>query len=532
MKKLSDSWVMKAVIPYLILLVAIISAAFGIISAIQLERITEQVDQSITETGSYLASGPMIVDALEKGYADEELIKYLDEIVRANEYVDYLVLADNHAIRIYHPNHEMIGAKFNGGDEQAILEGSEPYISEHMGTFEIQRRYFQAVYDDEDSQIGFVMTSCYISSIQAMRREAITSTAVFFAVSLLLVLAAALFILLRVRRVLFGYEPYQMAEMFHRREEVLGTLKEGLILVNGAWDIQYYSPSAAELIRADGQNEKAIREFLDQVIRPMIRRDSDRIHNKEISLRDSVVLVDVIPVHENERYTGSLILLNDRTETMRMAEELTGFKHIVEALRSTTHEQKNKLHVILGLLQIGETQKAEEYIAHITEERETDSRILSAVEDRTAAALLLGKKSRAKELGIRFDLMKGSHLAADNGYLTTEELITVIGNLLEDAYEALEKQTGERSVALYINDENDALLIACDDNGTGMSEETRQNILHGKYTTKGEGHGTGLVLVRQILEKCHGSLEIETEEGEGSSFTVTVTEKISQRSTL
>ena len=67
MKKLSDSWVMKAVIPYLILLVAIISAAFGIISAIQLERITEQVDQSITETGSYLASGPMIVDALEKG---------------------------------------------------------------------------------------------------------------------------------------------------------------------------------------------------------------------------------------------------------------------------------------------------------------------------------------------------------------------------------------------------------------------------------------------------------------------------------
>lgn len=128
--------------------------------------------------------------------------------------------------------------------------------------------------------------------------------------------------------------------------------------------------------------------------------------------------------------------------------------------------------------------------------------------------------------------MKGSHLSADNGYLKTEELITVIGNLLENAFDALEEQTGERSVSLYVSDENDALMIVCDDNGGGMSEEVRQKILSEKYTTKGEGHGTGLVLIRQILDKCHGSLEIETEEGEGSSFTVTVTKKISERSVV
>ncbi|MCR5449661.1 MAG: sensor histidine kinase [Solobacterium sp.] len=532
MKKLSESWVMKAIIPYLILALIVISAAFGIVSFMRLREVVVQVDRSITDTGELLSSNPLIVEALEKGYTDNELKEYLDELIKANEYVDYVVLVNNDDIRIYHPEHELIGGTFTGGDEAAILTGSAPYISEHMGRNENQRRYFEAVYDHEDRQIGFLMVSCFTRAIQAMRTEAITDLTVIFAVSLLLILLAGILVSMRVRRILLGYEPYQMAEMFRRREEVLGTIKEGLILVNGSWDVQYYSPSAAGLIKSDGQNDEAIRNFLDRLIRPMIMDHSDRIHNQEISYKDSVILVNILPIHEDERYTGSLILLNDRTETMRMAEELTGVKHIVEALRAATHEQKNKLHVILGLLQIGETEQAEEYITDITGERETDSRILSAVEDRTAAALLLGKKSRAKELGIHFDLMKGSHLSADNGYLKTEELITVIGNLLENAFDALEEQTGERSVSLYVSDENDALMIVCDDNGGGMSEEVRQKILSEKYTTKGEGHGTGLVLIRQILDKCHGSLEIETEEGEGSSFTVTVTKKISERSVV
>ena len=529
MKKLSDSWMMKAVIPYLILAVIIISAAFGIVSFMRLNEVVERADQSITETGELLSTNPLIVEALEKGYADDELTEYLDELIITNEYVDFVVLVDNENIRIYHPAHELIGGLFTSGDEQAVREGSDPYISEHMGRNESQRRYFEAVYDHDDRQAGYLMVSCFTRSIQTMRAEAVRDLARIFSVSLLLILLAGALVSMRVRRILLGYEPYQMAEMFHRREEVLGTLKEGLILVNGTWDVEYYSPSAVRLIGSDGQTDESIRSFLDQVLRPLIMDHSDRIHNREISYKDSVFLVDILPIHENDRYTGSLILLIDRTEMIRMAEELTGVKHIVEALRAATHEQKNKLHVILGLLQIGETEQAEEYITDIAGERETDSRILSAVEDRTVAALLLGKKSRAKELGIHFDLMKGSHLGTDNGYLKTEELITVNGNLLENAFDALEDQTGERSVSLYVSDENDVLMIECDDNGNGMSEEVRQKLLSGKYTTKGEGRGTGLVLVRQILDKCHGSLEIETEEGEGSSFTVTVTEKISER---
>lgn len=400
MKKLSESWVMKAVIPYLILALIVISAAFGIVSFMRLNEVVARVDHSITETGELLSSNPLIIEALEKGYADDELTEYLDELIITNEYVDFVVLVNNDNIRVYHPAHELIGGLFTSGDEQAVREGSAPYISEHMGRNESQRRYFEAVYDHDDRQTGYLMVSCFTKSIQAMRTEAEADLVSFFTISLLLILLAGILVSMRVRRILLGYEPYQMAEMFRRREEVLGTIKEGLILVNGSWDVQYYSPSAAGLIKSDGQNDEAIRNFLDRVIRPMIMDHSDRIHNQEISYKDSVILVNILPIHENERYTGSLILLNDRTETMRMAEELTGVKHIVEALRAATHEQKNKLHVILGLLQIGETEQAEEYITDIAGERETDSRILSAVEDRTVAALLLGKKSRAKELGI------------------------------------------------------------------------------------------------------------------------------------
>lgn len=191
-----------------------------------------------------------------------------------------------------------------------------------------------------------------------------------------------------------------------------------------------------------------------------------------------------------------------------------------EALRASTHEFLNKLHVISGLLQMGEIQQAIAYLNGVKEEtQEGQQTILHCIGNHTIAALLLGKESRARELDIHFSLRSDSHLQAHSPYLHTRDLVTVVGNLIENAFDAVKPQE-LRQVELYIGESENGLIITVDDTGYGMTKEQIEKVKHGKFTTKGRGHGTGLRLIRQIVSTQQGYLEIESEPGEGSSFTV------------
>ena len=81
------------------------------------------------------------------------------------------------------------------------------------------------------------------------------------------------------------------------------------------------------------------------------------------------VLSDRIPLWHNGKIEGAVAIFRNRTEVTKLAQDLTGVQHIVEALRAYTHEFTNKLHVILGLLQLGDIQHAEAYVLRITETR-------------------------------------------------------------------------------------------------------------------------------------------------------------------
>ena len=104
-------------------------------------------------------------------------------------------------------------------------------------------------------------------------------------------------------------------------------------------------------------------------------------------------------------------------------------------------------------------------------------------------------------------------------------MVTIIGNLIENAFDALANADRGKRVDLFIKCSDEGLVVIVDDNGEGMSEETKEKIMTGSFTTKGEGHGTGLRLIRTIVSRSNGFLNIESEPGEGSSFTVMIYEK-------
>jgi len=100
-----------------------------------------------------------------------------------------------------------------------------------------------------------------------------------------------------------------------------------------------------------------------------------------------------------------------------------------------------------------------------------------------------------------------------------ERMYGVVLNLVRNAWQAM-REPGEIAVRVYGN--GDAVALSVRDTGCGMTEEVRQNLFSPFFTTKETGTGLGLSIVRKIVEAHGGSIEVESEPGGGSVFTVRV----------
>lgn len=183
---------------------------------------------------------------------------------------------------------------------------------------------------------------------------------------------------------------------------------------------------------------------------------------------DASLLVNLIPLPEPGNPEAVLLIMRDKTEIASLAQQLSGTNHVIDALRANTHEYMNKLHVISGLLQIGSYDEAIEFISDVSSDIENGYQtVVRQIKNRTIAALILGKQNRSKELDIDFCLRKDSFLEEHNPYLSTKELVTIVGNLIENAFDATKNVDGIRQVELTIRSNEDGLMISADDIGSG-----------------------------------------------------------------
>lgn len=242
------------------------------------------------------------------------------------------------------------------------------------------------------------------------------------------------------------------------------------------------------------------------------------------SLHHVRILSDRMPVRRDGQIVGAVAIFRNRTEVANLARELTGVQHIVEAMRAYTHEFMNKLHVILGLLQLGEAKQAEDYVLQLTQTRALSvGRISQSIADPSVAALLIGKSCRAAELGVRLTLDPESHLSADTHFLPASGMITILGNLIENAFDAFGNAPSDtlHEIGISVRESEHGLILSVDDNACGMPEEVREHIFERGSTSKGEGHGTGLFLVKSIVDTYGGEIRVESTQGVGSSFIIT-----------
>ena len=203
-------------------------------------------------------------------------------------------------------------------------------------------------------------------------------------------------------------------------------------------------------------------------------------------------------------------------------EQVEQANRMVETLRAFNHEFMNKLHVILGLLETGQVDRARQYITDTSlVSGQAVSDISRRVPDPGVAALLIGKLVRASELGITLVLKQDTYFSEKEHPLPPDVLITVCGNLIENAMDELNSAAfEEKRIEVGIYADIDHTTILCDDTGGGIPEEILFSLYDPHTTTKGEGHGNGYALIREIIDRYEGVIHIDTEKGEGTSIQI------------
>lgn len=506
----------------------VILLSLGITLYFDVTRQRKDMDATISGTAAYIASLPEVVKMVEEGYPVPQVRDSLDALCANIPNISVAVVCDNNGLRFFHTDRQKTGESYVDGEEAAVLMGADPYITIGYGTMGMQRRAFHAVYGATDSIIGFVMVSVFTGVISAHLRSIILIHLTIFLLMLAVSFLLSHAILGYLRKTLMGLQPEELLSRYLQQDEVLGAMAEGLVASDTTGTVLFVNAAARNIIGYDREIEgKPINALLPDTRHAAVIKSGVPEEHRSWIVSGHSVLANEIPIRNtaSEPPQGVLTILYDRTEMLHMSDELFGARSMIDALRTYNHEFSNKLHVILGYLERGQVQQAVRFIIN-------SNLISSQLICRTAdcirvselCALITGKIIHAAEHGIELKLTGDSYCIEQDLLLPVGEFITIAGNLLENAIEELSNCcTDVREIELGIYCRPDCNILVCEDTGGGISEQVVKTLFQKGESTKGNYRGTGLFTVNRIVSQYGGKIEVETEQGVGSVFTVTFT---------
>lgn len=512
----------------LIVTLALFLGVAGTVINIRYEA--EKRDRNLQNIAEAIARSPIISSEITDSATSLVLCEYLDSLKETLDDIDVISVVGLDRMRVYHSNHELIGTLYDGTSPEF---GNDVwfYAADETGPSGTQRRAYAAVYDADGGYVGFVMAIMLKGNIYNKTYQTVFTFAAITAIAIALELAVSAELFGKIKKSLLGYEPDVFTAMYKIRDNILESLDEGIVAVDRDGTVQFANKAAFDMLSVSGEAGDVIGSKIDSINGGAVLSRTLEGGEKEFNARvgSSNVLIDSIAVKEDGKTVGAVGILHNREEYTKLMEDLAGTRYLVDSMRANNHDFTNKLHVILGLIQMEMYDEASSYIQSITVvQRESISKIMNAVGEPALAALLIGKTARAAELNVKFVLEEGSHYSVSDIRLPSEVLVTVAGNLIDNALESMNGSAdygAEKRLVFGIHSSGGTLLITVDDTGGGISERDLPHIFENGYSTKGEGRGTGLYQVKTMVEGIGGKIGVESQVGVKTSFSVTFSTK-------
>jgi two-component system CitB family sensor kinase len=505
-----------------VIIVALVVAAGAVLVYLDTaDRAEASSRDEVVSVALAIADSPAVVDAVEAPNPSAVLQPFTDR-VRRDTGIDFITIMDTNGRRYTHPDPARIGERFLGHIEQALA--GEVFTETYTGTLGPSVRAVVPIRDG-DRIVALVSVGIKLDAIAGQVRDRLVLL-VLFALGILLVgMTGAYLVSRRLARQTHGLGPAELGRRLEYHETILHTVREGLLLVDQAGRVTLCNDGARELLDltdvngGDGAVEgKALTDLglSAEMVTSMARTTRDEIH-----LTDRrVLVVNSAPVRSGDRAHGTVVTLRDHTDLQALTGELDSVRGFAESLRSQAHEAANRLHTVVSLVELGRYAEAVEFAtAELALAQQLTDRVVDAVSEPVLAALLLGKAAEANERGAELVITQDTEIddVVLGGTLAPRDVVTILGNLIDNALDAALDGGYAPKVFVTARAEAGELVLRVEDTGPGLAAG---NVAFDRgWSTKADGRGLGLALVRQAVRRSGGTIEVSRGE-RGAVFAV------------
>ena len=519
------------------LVVLVVSAAGYVNARAQAHEFAAKRVLSVAET---LSHDPFVISAVQGDDPSGQLQPFAGELLR-HASVDFVTIMDTDRTRYTHPTAGEIGRQYVGSVDAALAGHSQ--VEDYAGTLGPSVRAIAPIRDAAGNVTAMVAVGVTLQSLSITQAAQIPTT---LGVGLLAAGLGAVFtyaLARYLRRATLGYGPEELRRLYAYYFSALHSLREGLVLVDAKGRLVLYNDQAAGLLGLPPAG--SLRPLpVDKVGLPETVAElfaSGRRATDEIHLTNNRVLVISQQNAEQpdsgpearvpwplrrrlvESSLGTVATLRDHTEVQALTGQLESMRTLTEALRAQTHEHANRLHTVATLIELGREREALDFaVADRQESQRLTDEFVQAVDEPYLTSLLVGKAAQAHERGITLTMSASGHLPT--GALDARDLVTITGNLLDNAFDAAAGSELRRVWADFAAD-TDSVVISVADSGPGVDPDLLDEYFRLGSSSKPVGPGSGsrglgLALVRQAVARLNGSLEVDNDAG--AIFTVTL----------
>lgn len=431
----------------------------------------------------------------------------------------YVVIIDMHQVRHSHPNPALIGQRV---DEPVYTIDGKVHTRVDNGSTGPSANGMVPLYGPDGRMVGEVSAGIRESSVSSTLWHELPSYAVWFAVALG-VGAVASWLLARVlKRRTFGLELDEIAHLLQEREATLHGIREGVIALDAEGRVTVINDEAQRLLAlpVGVVGDRLERRIPEGRLRDVLTGGSTR-PDDIVFTDDHCLVINRMPVSLAGRSHGAVVTLRDRTEVTGLMQELDGERGLTDSLRAQQHEFANRMHAVAGMLELGLSEEALRFVLEVQGTSvELDNTLRTHIGAPQVVGLLLGKAAEASEHGIELAIDPETRLGDDPEKV--QALTTILGNLIDNAFDALAAVPAPRHVTVTIVEHADHILVEVSDNGPGLPPGSGHLVLRDGYSTKaafsGRRRGLGLALVHRQVTRMGGTIEIS--EGPGARFSV------------
>src|SRR6516225_10509220 len=519
----------QVVIMMVAILVVTLAAGFAVVQRDLNGQLNQQYEYRSLAVAQALASQPGLQQAVlagdPGGVGPHGVVQSMAVAAARDTGARFVVVTNAAGIRYSHPNTALIGKPVWFPDSELKSSESfrtgEPWMGVQHGSLGMEAVGKAPIFS-RGQLIGEVSVGFLTATVAGQAARALPELAIYFLVALALGVLEAIGLSRRLKRQTFGLELREIAALLQEREAMLHGIREGVLGYDKNEQIVLANDLARHLLHLPPE---FVGRPLRQVLPPGRLADvvTGEVEGSDLLVLhgDRVLVANRMPICHERRHLGWVVTFQDRTESEALKRALDEATGLTETLRAQSHEFANRLHTLVGLVELGHYDEAVQFATGLSAAREElTSQLTEAIGEPKLAALILAKVSLAAERDVRLRLMPDSHVGHRINDITS--VLTVVGNLIDNAIDAAAAEPARREVELTLVAAESDLLIRVRDGGPGVPHDMREQIFMDGVTTKssatGARRGLGLALVRQVVEGMGGMASVGHDGG--AVFTV------------